>query len=255
MLDQSYYSYMRIKCISLVMFVAAFSCPASAAEQGFLKQESKNTGVALTRHGAKCRINFTGKKLELSGDLRYARIEYIVGDDCSVTAGQTVYSTSTVKAVEPRPARGLRKSKVLSVNKGPIGRASTYGCTVNVWEEDFPGITMITMQNHTTWDADSGGLISARVDGFANPNLDWWWVNGDVFLDVGYVNPPHVGGSYAGASFYCDGSNFCRTCSTAGCGIALIGHFEFNSAGRCSGWGTFDGEIVPRGRFDYEVIR
>lgn len=187
--------------------------------------------------------------------MRYARIEYVVGDDCSVVESRTVYSTSTVKAAESTPAPGFKKSKLLSVNKGPIGASSTYGCTVNVWEEDFPGIRMINMQNHTTWDADAGGLLNGRVDGYANPNLDWWWVNGDVVVDIGYVNPPHVGGSYAGAAFYCDGSNFCRTCSTKGCGIALTGHFQFNSAGQCSGWGTFDGEIVPQGRFDYEVSR
>lgn len=247
---------MRINSYVLtVLFASAFSGAAFAAETASLKQESKNSGVALTRHGAKCRINFTGKKLELTGDLRYARIEYTVGDDCSVVAGQAVYSTSTVKASALTSARGLKKSKLLPVNKGPVGTASTYGCTVNVWEEDFPGIRMINMQNHTTWDADSGGILSGRVDGYANSNLDWWWINGNPVADIGYVNPPHVGGSYAGAAFYCDGSNFCRTCSTAGCGIALTGHFQFNSSGQCSGWGTFDGEIVPRGRFDYEVTR
>jgi len=247
---------MRINLYVLtVLFASAFFGAAFAAETGSLKQESKNSGVALTRHGAKCRINFTGKKLELSGDLRYARIEYIVSDDCSVTAGETVYSTSTAKAFALTPARGLKKSKVLPVNKGPVGTTSTYGCTVNVWEEDFPGIRMINMQNHTTWDADAGGIISGRVNGYANSNLDWWWINGDPVVDIGYVNPPHVGGSYAGAAFYCDGSNFCRTCSTTGCGIALTGHFQFNSSGQCSGWGTFEGEIVPQGRFDYEVTR
>lgn len=247
---------MRINlCVSMVLFAAALSGPASAAETGSLKQESKNSGVALTRDGAKCRINFTGEKLELTGDLRYARIDYVVGDDCSVVASQTVYSTSTVNAAKSTPARGLKKSKLLSVNKGPIGAASTYGCTVNVWEEDFPGIRMINMQNHTTWNADAGGILSGRVDGYASSNLDWWWLNGGPVVDIGYVNPPHVGGSYAGAAFYCDGSNFCRTCSTTGCGIALTGHFQFNSAGQCSGWGTCDGEIVPGGRFDYEVSR
>lgn len=220
-----------------------------------MKQMSESGGSTVTKDGKKCRIKFTGKKLVLTGDLKYARAEYVVGEDCSVTNSRTVFSTAPVSALPVVPKGSVEKSKSFTRGNDALGAASTYGCTVNVWEEDFPGIRMINMQNHTTWDADSGGIASGRVDGVANANLDWWWINGDPVVDIGYVNAPHIGGSYAGAAFYCDGSNFCRSCSTAGCGIALTGHFQFNSGGQCSGWGTFEGEIVPAGRFDYEVSR
>ncbi len=205
--------------------------------------------------GKKCKLSFVGQKLTLSGNVRSARIQYTIGDDCAVSASAAVFSTATVVAASAAPKRVKSKSKSEQWVKGQVRPAATYGCTVNVWEEDFPGIRMINMQNHTTWEADSRGISSGRVNGYAHSNLDWWWVNGDPVVDIGYVNAPHVGGSFAGANFFCDGSNFCRTCSTKGCGIALVGHFQFNSGGECSGWGSFEGEIVPQGRFDYEVTR
>lgn len=64
-----------------------------------------------------------------------------------------------------------------------------------------------------------------------------------------YVLTVLLAAAFSGAAFAAE------TGSPAGSGIALTGHFQFNSSGRCSGWGTFDGEIVPPGRFDNEVTR
>lgn len=209
-----------------------------------------------------CHVQFSGQKLELKGDVTYARAEYRVSEDCTVILDRVVFSTAgaaMAQSVGAKAGHSAKASrKLFSTPRSGLGTPAArgwHGCAINVWEEDFPGIHMINLRNHTAWDSDSSGIIEGRIDGFAQGNLDWWWVEGDIFVDIGYVNAPHVGGSIAGAQFVCDGSNFCRTCSTAGCRIVLNGHFEFNSAGSCTGWGTYDGEIVPMGRFDYEVIR
>lgn len=207
-----------------------------------------------------CSVRFSGEKLVLKGAVNYARAEYLVGKDCSVALSKIIYSTAGVAMAHQEERRGTIKrsfeaSKKLSEKHLGLGKWDTYGCTVNVWEEDVAGIQVINMQNHTTWDADSSGIISGRVIGNSAAYLDWWLVDGKPFVDIGNVTPSHIGGSVAISGFFCDGSLFCQTCSTLACYIRLSGNFQFTSSGDCIGWGEYDGEIIPAGRVTYEVIR
>jgi hypothetical protein len=242
--------------------VLAYPALSSAVDfdRGVDAKESLEKAKAAAQASAvshkSCRVDFPGQKISLHKPYNYARARYSVKDDCSVALDEVIYSTAGASAAQANPgtsAPGRRNSNTSTIRKAGPGKNSTFGCTVNGWEEDVAGIQMIVMQNHTTWNTDDQGITDGTINGHAQANLDWWHVSAQPTVNIGFPDA-NDGSSTGYDEFYCDGADFCLSCQN-GCRITLTSYLDFDSGGGCSGGTGFSGEVVPAGKINWELIQ
>lgn len=206
-----------------------------------------------TKTAKVCTVQYKSEPVELKAPYKSARIRTSVKEDCSMSTDSITYSTTAVSSLPPSGGSESSSAKVFA--SGSPGKTTSYGCTVNSWEKDAIRAAMITMSNHTSWNAIPEGITDGTVYGRAFSNLDWWHVNGKPIVDIG-PDGPHLGWSYASGVFYCDGSDWCNICGPGSyCAIRLTNDIRFSSGGGCSGGLRVDGQICATCYVDWEIIQ
>jgi hypothetical protein len=211
-----------------------------------------------------CKIDFRGVRLELTGDRKYGRAEYKIGADCKPVLESVSYSTAIPsEALERLRERSPRRREAVMRKSRPGGAgapldASLDSCTMSVCEKDVVGVTMITLQNGTAWDADdSGNVLDANVHANIFGNLDWWFVTGKPTINIVFPSATE-GYSQVDGGFYCEGvgpiSNY--VCgSQPSYNITLEGDMSFYGDGSCYGAENYSGETVPLGNVTCEIVK
>jgi hypothetical protein len=228
-----------------------------------------STSIATAQDQPKattCRVVLESVKLVLSKSDKYARADYVISDDCVPIIRSVLYSSDVPQDAAATIAQAGAPNKTAAAEGTLVVPSPTQSipaqsrgraCMVEVLEDDVVAVTMITLRNSTSWETEDGKIVSARVQGVAFANLDWWFVNGKPAVPIGYVREPYTAASSAIAEYHCNGAGpLARyVCNGPSFRITLQGDISFDGGGNCSGQARYSGTVVPGGRVRFDVRR
>lgn len=204
-----------------------------------------------------CRVSFRSTKLFVDEVNRYARAVYGFNEKCEPVLQSIFYAREPTAARVPAPVDAQSATAELKPRKNGAGTLGNYACTIEVYEQDVIGVTMITLRNGTSWETQGGEILRGQVNGYIFRNLDWWWVEGKPDVAIGYVREPYTAASAVSGNFHCNGASGAAryVCNGPSYRIRLRGDLLFDGGGSCSGQGSYSGTVVPAGRVTFEVWR
>lgn len=184
----------------------------------------------------------------------FAQAAYEFDHDCQPVLVEEIYLNyvpAEVKDPESEPYQSI--TIPVDPPKAPYSPESIDSvdtCHVETWEEDAPGIDMISVLQDQTYSWNGSTVTLSNGSTTATMYLSWWHLNSGPSNSAGY-NSPQVAYSNGQAGFYCDGGIFCG--GGPNYYITLKAYMTVDYQGDCSGYGTYSGTVVPLGRLLYDV--
>jgi hypothetical protein len=222
-----------------------------------LSSSASSQTAAPTPRDCKVELKDT---LKLKPGMKYSRVTHRFDEQCKLQLSSELNLTEApAGAMRPAEDRGIVKTTSLSRKSKPSAKATAAqtGCTVQVLEQDIIGVTMITLENGTTWLYGSGQIQSGTTHGTIYRNLDWWFVTSDPAVGVWWTNEPYAAESGVSGGFYCDGAGpIARyVCSGPSYQITMSGNVTFFGDGSCGGSYGYSGTVVPGGSVTASLTR